>query len=136
MWLDRFRSSRRPALIVGTPICYKARSERFELDNPVCFAGDGCKQDGWCVNVSDSGLLAIFAKPPELWTDGQLSFVSGKHYFSINARVARLQDSNVGFAFSANTNDRAALSILMGSVSDRPLTGEDWDSPSESVLKH
>ena len=122
MWRDLFRSSPEQAKAVEIPVISQARATRYELDVLVSFVGDECKHDGQCINVSDSGLLAKFDKPPELWTDGQLSLEAGAHYLSIHARVARLQGKEVGFAFSVLTdNDQSAISILIDSVSAKDL---------------
>ena len=72
--------------------------------------------------MSDTGLLARFNEPPELWIDGELSLEAGSHYLSLYARVARRHDRDVGFAFCINNdNDRASVAILVNSVVDWPL---------------
>ena len=118
MWRDRFRSSSEQAKAVEVSVISQARATRFELDAFVSFVIGQGKHDGQCVNVSESGLLAKFDEPPELWTDGQLSLEAGDHYLGIHARVARIQGNEVGFAFSIqNDNDKAAINILIESVS-------------------
>ena len=126
MWFDRFRPSTTPETTVRIPI---PRSKRFRLEVPISFTMDAVTFEGQCLNVSNSGLLATFEKAPEIWNDGLLLLEAGDHYLSINARVARIQERNVGFAFLIETeNDRAAVSILVESVSDYPLMDQDVSS--------
>ena len=126
MWLDRFRSSAAPAKAVEAPPSYQQRATRFLLDVPVSLIEDGTERVGQCVNVSESGLLATFDQPPELWTDAQLTLQAGEHHLSIKARVARVQDRQAAFAFAIhNENDRATVSILVNSVSDRPVPEDE-----------
>lgn len=121
MW-GRLRSSPLQAIVVDAPSSHPSRSTRFYLDIPVSFAVDGCRHDGLCLNVSASGLLATFDQPPELWLDGKLSFETGEHYLCIDARVARRQDRDIGFAFYIITeNDLASIRILTNFVADRPM---------------
>ncbi len=130
MWLDRFRSSATQTKAVETPLSHQQRATRFLLDIPVSLIEDGSERIGQCINVSESGVLATFDQPPELWTDGQLAFQAGEHYLSIKARVARVHGRQAAFAFLIhNENDRATIKILVASVSDRPmLEGKPADS--------
>ena len=122
MWLDRFRSPVQQTKAVETPAAYSPRATRFLLDVPISLIEDGSERIGQGINVSESGLLATFDQPPELWTDGQLLLQAGEHHLSIKARVARVQGRQAGFAFLINNdNDRATVSILVNSVLDRPV---------------
>ena len=128
MWLDRFRSRQDSTHVVELQTSYQPRAKRFQLNALISFDEDGLKYDGYCVNVSATGVLATFAPPgvPELWTEGRLSLEAGEHYLSIGARVARLEANNVAFAFCIDTdNDRATIGILLDSVSDHPVTDDD-----------
>ncbi len=122
MWLDRFRLSPEHSKTVELPTSYQPRSTRFQLEVPVSFAVDDQKYLGQCINVSETGLLARFKDLPELWTDGRLFLESGEHYLSINARVARIQGNDVGFAFAIlGSNDQETIKVLITSVSDHPM---------------
>jgi hypothetical protein len=126
MWLDRFRSSDPHKPAVATAPLLPIRSTRFRLDLAISFVSDGRTFDGLSLNVSNSGLLARCDRLPEIWTDGQLFLEVGEHCININARVARVQENDVGFTFSIITqNDRLAVSLLINSVLDHPLTCED-----------
>jgi hypothetical protein len=98
------------------------------------FVADDCVYTGQCINVSQSGLLARFEKPPELWSRGKIELEAKEHLLTIHARVARRQDNEVGFAFSLDTeNDWAAISILIQAVSKFPLpesTDKDRTGPA------
>ena len=100
-----------PAPIASTFI---ARPERFDLHLPLTFLIDGSELPGHCVNVSATGMLATFAHPLEVWTNGTLSFLAGDFYLTLPARVARTQDLDAGLHFLLKTpNDHQALSILL-----------------------
>ena len=116
MWLDRFSAPPVPAE-AEQPGSFSSRAKRFPLDVPICFVEDGHRYDGQCINVSDSGLLACFRTPPELWTAGKIEMEAGEHYLDVHARVARLEDNDVGFAFQPNTDrDPAAIAVLVAAV--------------------
>ena len=65
----------------------------------------------------------VFDYPPDVWVEGEVELQAGGYYLNIQARVARVERNDVGFAFCLNTeNDRAALRILIDSGFGRPLT--------------
>jgi hypothetical protein len=69
---------------------------------------------GHCVNVSASGMLAVFAESVELFTEGCLSLLVGEFYVTIAARVARSMGDDRGLAFHIRTdNDRDTVAILL-----------------------
>ncbi len=128
MWFDRFRSTLAKTTLEEPPTPAPRRATRFRLDLPIAFLADDRRHEGHSINVSASGLLAKFTEVPDLWISGKLELEAGEHYLSIHARVARLQDTEAGFAFLFDTeHDRAAVAILLQSVSDRPL-GEPVES--------
>jgi hypothetical protein len=123
MWFDRFHSAPAIAKVAEPSPAPPPRATRFQLDALVSFAGEEGTQEGRCINVSESGLLARFDTPPELWTNGRLNLEAGEHFLSIQARVARIQGKEAGFAFLfSNDSDRAAIAILLASVLDHPLS--------------
>ena len=117
--LFRWLPSKKPQQKI---VSVRSRATRFKLEIPVSFGGDGFRFEGHCLNVSDTGLLARFNEPPELWIDGELLMEAGGHYLTLYARVARRNNRDVGFAFCINNdNDRASVAILINSVLDSPL---------------
>ena len=126
MWIDRFRlwnTQQRPVSRMHEPILdeFTPRSSRFKLEIPTSFTVNESLHRGRCVNVSECGLLATFEELPELWAVGRLLLEAGDHYLSIHARVARIDRKEAGSAFLIETaNDRAAISILIHSVSEHP----------------
>ena len=128
MWFNLFRSSAESSGPVETPGNDQPRATRFRLDADVSFVVDGRRHEGRCINVSESGLLAGLDNPPDVWVEGKLELEAGAHYLNIQVRVARVEGNDVGFAFCLDTeNDRAAIRILIDSVSGSPLP-----SPSEN----
>ncbi|ADW69914.1 PilZ domain-containing protein [Granulicella tundricola] len=90
------------------------RPARFDLNLALTFAGDEGVLEGHCVNVSASGMLAAFARPVELFTNGELSLLVGEFYVNVKARVARTQGFDAGLAFIIETeNDRHAVRLLV-----------------------
>lgn len=137
MWLDRFRTPHGLETAVDISSGYQSRSTRFRLDVPISFAGESGTQEGQCLDVSDSGLLATFDNLPDLWTVGLLVLEAGEHYLSINARVARIEARSVGFAFLIDCdNDRATISILINSVANFPITHAGPVSVEPELIKH
>ncbi len=93
---------------------FQPRPHRFDLNVPLTFAADGEVVCGHCVNVSQSGMLALFDIPLELFTNGELSLTVGEYVLSIRARVARTQGKDAGLAFFLTTeNDHRTVAILL-----------------------
>lgn len=89
------------------------RSARFKLDVPLFFKIGDTQQAGHTVNVSQSGLLAHFDTPLEIWEVGEISLTVGEYYLEIEARVARAEGDDHGLSFIIeNDNDRVAIRIL------------------------
>lgn len=128
MWFNLFRSSADSSEPVEMPVANQPRATRFPLDAAVSFVVDGSRHEGRCINVSESGLLATFDHPPDVWLDGKVELEAGGYYLTIPVRVARMDGNDVGFAFRLNTeNDRAAIRILIDAVS-----GSSSPAPSEN----
>lgn len=78
---------------------FQQRAPRLNLSFPVTFHTGGSALRGHCLNLSESGLLAVFAEPLELWTTGELELVFEEQRALQPARVARTQDRESGMAF-------------------------------------
>ena len=123
MGLDLFRSSAESSALVESQATDRPRATRVRLDAEVSFVVGGRRHKGRCINVSESGLLACFDHPPDVWVEGEVELQAGGYYLNIQARVARVERNDVGFAFCLNTeNDRVALRILIDSGFGKSLT--------------
>ena len=90
------------------------RSARYSVDLPLTFIADGVEVAGHAINVSQSGVLARFSEPLELWITGDLAMLVGEYYVTLPAKVARVQEGEFGMAFVQRTeNDERAVGILM-----------------------
>jgi len=90
------------------------RAERFELSILVRFQAEDRILAGLSVNVSESGMLARFDHPAEIWSEGLLSTVVEGNFIGIEARVARMHGADAGLTFHIrNEKDRQALRILL-----------------------
>jgi hypothetical protein len=89
------------------------RAVRSPFDSRVCFVVEGRRINGQCLNLSESGLLATFEQPLELWTRGQLTWSTAAYYLSLEAHVSRVQGNEAGLAFLIESeNDRLTISLL------------------------
>ena len=94
------------------------RSARYDLELPLTLLMEDEELSGHTCNVSETGMLARFARPLDIWTEGTLSLLAGEHYLTLKARVVRTQDREAGFLFLLETeNDRRAAEILLDAAS-------------------
>ena len=86
------------------------RAPRVNANFRLSFSSGGSEIPGRCMNISASGLLGHFAKPLELWTEGELTVHFGEGVLGIKARVSRVMDLQAGLVFLASTaEDREAI---------------------------
>lgn len=104
-------------------LVYVPRATRYTVDFPVEFTVDGGNTIvGMCENLSESGLLASFSAPLDIWTTGRLDIRFGQELLGLRARVARVIDVRAGFAFQALTEEhRAKLRDLV--IASESITG-------------
>lgn len=109
---------------------FQNRAQRYELRVPVEFLAEGRIVTGNCINISESGALATFEHPLELWTTGELRLHSGRSSCKISARVARVIDREVGLAFriDAETSD-ASLRVIHSIIEEARRQGETFRAP-------
>jgi hypothetical protein len=92
------------------------RSTRYNLELPIRFFSTEGFLTGHLLNVSESGLLAKFDKPVDVWTVGEVSaYVTdvGDGYININARVSRIDHSEVALTFTESANDYPSIRYLV-----------------------
>lgn len=88
-------------------------SIRFKLVVSLSFKTPDGTIAGHTIDVSQSGLLAKFNEPVELWVVGEISLTVGEYYLEIKARVARTLEDGCGLSFLIEDhNDRQAVAIL------------------------
>ena len=79
---------------------YANRAERQDVLFPVLFRlQDGEEVQGTCENLSESGLLATFAAPMDIWTHGLVDLSFGGGLLGVRVRVARVDGLHAGLAF-------------------------------------
>lgn len=84
--------------VTGRP--FANRAERQDVLFPVVFTqGDGTKVPGTCENLSESGLLATFTAPMDIWTHGAVDLLFGVGLLGLHVRVARIDGQQAGLAF-------------------------------------
>ena len=90
------------------------RAERFEVSLPVRFLADDRILAGLSVNVSETGMLARFDRPAEVWAEGLLSTMVEGNFIGLEARVARAQGTDAGLTFHLrDEKDRQAVRMLL-----------------------
>ena len=93
---------------------YQNRAPRLDLNLPLRFFSSDGMMAGHCVNVSESGMLAIFDRPVEMWLEGDLSFFIEGLQFSIKARVARVNEGDTGLRFRIDSDaDKLTIQKLV-----------------------
>ena len=77
----------------------QTRAARYEFNVPIEFLCEGRIILGQCLNISDSGVLAQFEEPLDLWTTGELRVHAGQRSCKLAARVARVEGHEAGLTF-------------------------------------
>ncbi len=95
-------------------LTYPSRAPRLDLSLPLQFTSREGVFAGHCLNVSASGLRAIFDRPLDLWTDGSLLLHYGDDQIVIEARVARVEENEAGLAFLLHDEcEREAIRTML-----------------------
>ncbi|MGI4758466.1 MAG: PilZ domain-containing protein [Janthinobacterium lividum] len=76
------------------------RATRKGFTFPLEFVVDGERIPGTCENLSESGLLATFAKALEVWERGEVDLHFGIDLIGVRARVARVDGLKAGLSFT------------------------------------
>ena len=124
--------STRPSMI-SLPI----RPARFDLNVALTFENEDGVVEGRCINVSASGMLAVFARELELFTVGEVYLEAGGYFANISARVARLQNGDHGLSFQIDSDsDRSTIQLLVdyAAAMHQPLHNtSDIVSPLDAI---
>jgi hypothetical protein len=69
---------------------------------------------GESVDISESGILAVFSQTLDIWLIGRLSILAGEQHIDIEARVARVDGLKAALSFrSVSDNQRATILELI-----------------------
>jgi len=101
--------------MVAKTIDFLAREIRYDLDVPVLlYLLDGVAA-GHTINISGSGVLAVFNnRRVDAWDTGRLRIETRGGYLSIEVRVARVEGHQAGMTFRIeNESDRVTIRELI-----------------------
>jgi hypothetical protein len=90
------------------------RAPRLPLKTAVVFDCAEGKVKGRTVNISESGMLAVFDRPLDIWLPGRIMGVVGGWYVDVRVRVVRVDGRTAALAFEGLTeSSRAAIQKLV-----------------------
>jgi hypothetical protein len=90
------------------------RAPRFNLRTPITLRLPDGMVKGRSLNVSESGMLAVFDVPLDIWITGRLFVVIADLHIGLNARVARAEGRETGLTFQiADEADRIAIRSMI-----------------------
>lgn len=90
------------------------RAPRFVLKIPVVFDYAEGRIKGRTVNISESGMLAVFDQQLDVWLPGRILAIVGEWYIDVGVRVVRSDGRTAALAFGAMTeNSRIAIQKLL-----------------------
>ena len=97
------------------------RADRIPLRIPVVFTSSDGKVRGTSVDISESGLLATFDQPLEVWISGQLSILVPEHPIFIETRIARVEGNTVAMSFRGmGARDLLIIQSLLKKAAQQP----------------
>lgn len=103
------------------------RAPRKRLSLAVSLLVQGEELPGYCMNVSNSGMLVLLAQELPVYLVWSLGFLTGVVEdvpFRIKVRIARADEERVGLAFQiSQQNDRELIRTLLEAATD-PTSGE------------
>jgi len=77
---------------------------------PLEFRGELTRVSGQCQNISETGLMARFRSPLELWTNGELWCNTGVFVLELRVRIVRATERDAGMVFRfRDERERAAV---------------------------
>jgi hypothetical protein len=86
-----------------------ARAPRVSLRIPVLFYFAGASAKGQSVDISESGILAVFDQRLDNWLTGQLSIMVGEGHISVEARVSRVDGRAAALIFRGMSDKNRAI---------------------------
>jgi hypothetical protein len=88
---------------------FTARAPRLSFRTPVGFQFEEREIKGYSVNISESGMLAVFDRQLDVLTTGRLSAAIGECHITTVARVVRIKGCEAALAFQRMNEDARAL---------------------------
>ncbi|MES2392110.1 MAG: PilZ domain-containing protein [Acidobacteriota bacterium] len=79
------------------------RAARIPLTIPVVFACAEGRVKGRSIDISESGILATFERPLDIWITGHLSILVPEHPIFLDARIARVESHTAAMSFRTMT---------------------------------
>ena len=96
------------------------RASRLDLSFPVEFRQGDVRTRGSCQNISESGMLARFRAPVEVWVEGDLWCDMGIVVLELRVRTVRANDRDVGMIFQfRNETERSAVRSVVAFAATR-----------------
>jgi hypothetical protein len=93
---------------------FAVRAARFNVRTPVVFHSTEGKVLGHSMNISESGMLAVFDQRLDVGVTGRLTVVIWEWQVDISVRVVRVEGDKAAFAFQKMTRtSRAAIQKLI-----------------------
>jgi hypothetical protein len=90
------------------------RAPRISLRIPVIFDFSGGRAQGQSVDISESGVLAVFDQRLDVWLVGQLWLLAGEERITIEACIARVSGLTAALSFrSMSMTDRTRVQNLI-----------------------
>ena len=78
---------------------FQPRAERLDYSFAVEFRAEDLRVSGSCQNINESGMMARFRRPLELWTNGDLWCNTGALVLEVRVRIVRVNDREAGLVF-------------------------------------
>jgi hypothetical protein len=90
------------------------RAPRLPLKTTVFFDYAEGRVKGRTVNISESGMLAVFDRHLDVWLPGRIVAVVGEWYLDVRVRVVRVDGRTAALTFEGLTeSSRAAIQKLV-----------------------
>jgi hypothetical protein len=93
---------------------FTVRAPRFTVNTPVVFHYAEGEVTGYSMNISESGLFAVFDQHLDIWLTGRLTAVIGEWHVDIRVRVVRVEGYMAAIVFQQPSDrSRAAIQKLI-----------------------
>jgi PilZ domain len=100
---------------------FTPRAPRSGLRIPLTFHFDGGIAKGHSIDISESGVLAVFDQHLDVWVNGQLSLLVHGRPITIEARVARVDGLTAALPFrSMNVTNLTLVQNLIKQAREEP----------------
>jgi hypothetical protein len=102
------------AMVSDSRRIFVPRAPRFVLKTSIYIQFPEGTVKGRSINVSDSGMAAVFEQRMDMWATGRLDAAVGDSHVKLNVRVARADGREAALTYRiANDDDRIAIQKLI-----------------------